>query len=50
MIFFNILCLFGFLRSVGKVIGPKGKTVQMLIDTYNVTNINIEDDGTIQVE
>ena len=37
-------------EALGKVIGPKGKTVQMLIDTYQVTNINLEDDGTIQVE
>eukprot|EP01038_Epipyxis_sp_PR26KG_P009558 gene9558-12871_t len=35
---------------LGKVIGPKGKTIQMLIETYGVTNINIEDDGSIQVE
>ena len=34
---------------LGKVIGPKGKTVQMLIDTYRVTDINLEDDGSVQV-
>lgn len=37
-------------ETLGKVIGPKGKTVQSLVETYGVTNINIEDDGTIQIE
>ena len=36
--------------TLGKVIGPKGATVQKLIETYQVTNINIEDDGIIQIE
>lgn len=27
-----------------------GKTVQTLIDTYGVKNINLEDDGSIQIE
>jgi hypothetical protein len=36
-------------RGVGKVIGPKGKTVQMLIDTNALTNIDVQDDGSIQV-
>lgn len=36
--------------SIGKVIGPKGKTIQTLIETHGVTNINIQDDGTVQVE
>ena len=37
-------------ESLGKVIGPKGKTVQTLIETHGLTNINIEDDGTVQIE
>lgn len=37
-------------ESLGKVIGPKGKTVQTLIETYGLVNINLEDDGSIQVE
>lgn len=36
--------------ALGKVIGPKGKTVQTLIETYGITNINLEDDGEIQIE
>lgn len=28
----------------------EGKTVQTLIDTYGLININLEDDGSIQVE
>ena len=30
-------------------IGPKGKTVQTLIETYGLVNINLEDSGSIQV-
>jgi hypothetical protein len=37
------------LLGTGKVIGPKGKTVQMLIDTNALTNIDVQDDGSIQV-
>eukprot|EP00597_Dinobryon_sp_UTEXLB2267_P006313 CAMPEP_0170079124 /NCGR_PEP_ID=MMETSP0019_2-20121128/15589_1 /TAXON_ID=98059 /ORGANISM="Dinobryon sp., Strain UTEXLB2267" /LENGTH=821 /DNA_ID=CAMNT_0010292435 /DNA_START=140 /DNA_END=2602 /DNA_ORIENTATION=+ len=37
-------------EALGKVIGPKGKTVQTLIETYGLVNINLEDDGSIQVE
>eukprot|EP01041_Mallomonas_annulata_P004249 gene4249-8446_t len=37
-------------ETLGKVIGPKGKTIQMLIETYGVLNINIEDEGNVQVE
>jgi polyribonucleotide nucleotidyltransferase len=36
--------------ALGKIIGPKGKTVQTLIETHGVTNINLQDDGTVQVE
>ena len=35
---------------LGKIIGPKGKTIQDLITTYGVININLEDDGSIQIE
>ena len=37
-------------ESLGKIIGPKGKTVQTLIETYKVTTINLQDDGSVQVE
>ena len=36
--------------ALGKVIGPKGATVQKLIETYSLININLEDSGSIQVE
>jgi polyribonucleotide nucleotidyltransferase len=35
---------------IGKIIGPKGKTIQDLITNNGVTNINLEDDGSIQIE
>lgn len=35
---------------LGKIIGPKGKTVQGLIETHKLININLEDDGSIQIE
>lgn len=40
--------------SIGKIIGPKGKTIQGLIETYGVENINLDDsgpdgDGIVQV-
>lgn len=35
---------------LGKIIGPKGKNVQALTETYGLRNINLEDDGTIQIE
>ena len=35
---------------IGKVIGPKGKTIQELITSNGVININLEDDGSIQIE
>jgi polyribonucleotide nucleotidyltransferase len=37
-------------EALGKIIGPKGKTVQTLIETHGVVNINLEDDGSVQVE
>lgn len=36
--------------ALGKVIGPKGKTVQSLMETHGVININLEDDGSVQIE
>lgn len=37
-------------EALGKIIGPKGKTVQTLIETHGVENINLEDEGIVQVE
>jgi polyribonucleotide nucleotidyltransferase len=37
-------------ESLGKIIGPKGKTVQTLIETHSLVNINLADDGTVQIE
>merc|ERR1711871_1487550 len=37
-------------ESLGKIIGPKGKTVQTLIETHQLVNINLEDDGNVQIE
>jgi polyribonucleotide nucleotidyltransferase len=37
-------------ESLGKIIGPKGKTVQTLIETHQLVNINLEDDGKVQIE
>jgi hypothetical protein len=39
-----------FLISNDKLIFALGKTVQTLIETYGLTNINLEDDGCIQIE
>jgi polyribonucleotide nucleotidyltransferase len=36
--------------SIGKIIGPKGKTIQGLIETHELVNINLNDEGTVQVE
>ena len=37
-------------EALGKIIGPKGKTVQTMIETYGLVNINLEDTGSVQVE
>ncbi len=37
-------------EMIGKIIGPKGKTIQDLIANNGVININLEDDGTVQIE
>jgi polyribonucleotide nucleotidyltransferase len=39
--------------AIGKIIGPKGKTIQTLTETHEVTNINIEEvgnEGVVQIE
>ncbi len=36
--------------SLGKIIGPKGKTVQTLIESHGVLNINLDDEGIVQIE
>ena len=35
---------------LGKVIGPKGRSLQSFITTYNLSNINVDDNGVIQIE
>ena len=35
---------------LGKIIGPKGKAVKSLIEAHNLVNINLEDDGNVQIE
>eukprot|EP00316_Scyphosphaera_apsteinii_P007759 CAMPEP_0119303212 /NCGR_PEP_ID=MMETSP1333-20130426/4678_1 /TAXON_ID=418940 /ORGANISM="Scyphosphaera apsteinii, Strain RCC1455" /LENGTH=829 /DNA_ID=CAMNT_0007305819 /DNA_START=135 /DNA_END=2624 /DNA_ORIENTATION=+ len=40
-------------NAIGKIIGPKGKTIQGLIDSHGVVNVNLEDTGSggkVQVE
>lgn len=37
-------------EAIGKIIGPKGKTIQMTQETYSVTAIHIEDDGSVQIQ
>ena len=37
-------------EALGKIIGPKGKTVQTMIETYGLVNINLEDTGSVQIE
>ena len=38
------------IEALGKIIGPKGKTIQTMIEQYGLVNINIEDDGKVQIE
>mmetsp|Transcript_17681 Transcript_17681/g.27718 ORF Transcript_17681/g.27718 Transcript_17681/m.27718 type:complete len:879 (+) Transcript_17681:47-2683(+) len=35
--------------SIGKVIGPGGKQIRALIEDFELTNINVEENGEIQV-
>jgi polyribonucleotide nucleotidyltransferase len=37
-------------EALGKIIGPKGKTVQTMIEQYQLVNINLEDTGSVQIE
>ena len=37
-------------EALGKIIGPKGKTVQTMIEQYGLVNINLEDNGSVQIE
>jgi polyribonucleotide nucleotidyltransferase len=38
-------------ESIKKIIGPKGITINNLIETYNLTNIHIaDDDMSVQIE
>ena len=37
-------------EALGKIIGPKGKTVQTMIEQYGLVNINLEDTGSVQIE
>eukprot|EP00596_Hydrurales_sp_CCMP1899_P003549 CAMPEP_0119046454 /NCGR_PEP_ID=MMETSP1177-20130426/46662_1 /TAXON_ID=2985 /ORGANISM="Ochromonas sp, Strain CCMP1899" /LENGTH=812 /DNA_ID=CAMNT_0007019621 /DNA_START=307 /DNA_END=2745 /DNA_ORIENTATION=+ len=37
-------------EALGKIIGPKGKTVQTMIEQYKLVNINLEDTGSVQIE
>lgn len=32
---------------IGKLIGPKGKTLAQLVDTHGLRNINVDDDGLV---
>lgn len=35
--------------SIGKVIGPGGKQIRAIIEDYELSNMNVEDDGKIQI-
>jgi len=35
--------------SIGKVIGPGGKQIRALIEDFELTNINVEENGAVQV-
>jgi polyribonucleotide nucleotidyltransferase len=35
---------------IGKVIGPKGKTIQTIRETYVIREINVDDGGSVQIE
>lgn len=37
-------------ECIGKVIGPKGKAIQQTKEMFTITSINLEDDGSVQVE
>lgn len=35
--------------SIGKVIGPGGKQIRAIIEDYELTNMNVQDDGSVQI-
>ena len=35
--------------SIGKVIGPGGKQIRAIIEDYELTNMNVDDDGNVQI-
>lgn len=35
--------------SIGKVIGPGGKQIRAIIEDFSLTNMNVQEDGTIQI-
>jgi len=35
--------------TIGKVIGPGGKQIRAIIEDFNLSNMNVEEDGTIQI-
>jgi polyribonucleotide nucleotidyltransferase len=35
--------------SIGKVIGPGGKQIRAIIEDYELSNMNVEDDGSVQL-
>lgn len=35
--------------SIGKVIGPGGKQIRAIIEDYELTNMNVQDDGNVQI-
>lgn len=36
-------------ESIGKVIGPGGKQIRAIIEDFGLSNMNVEDDGSVQV-
>lgn len=36
-------------ETLGKVIGPRGRTIQSLMETYGVEDIHVDDSGAIQI-
>merc|ERR1711988_131292 len=36
-------------NSLGKIIGPSGKQIRSLIEEFNLNDISVEDDGSVQV-
>jgi polyribonucleotide nucleotidyltransferase len=43
-------CICIFIYIFIYIIGPKGKTVQTMIEQYGLVNINLEDTGSVQIE